>query len=300
MSVRHWFFGLLAMLPVLSAAELHVVVVEGLGGNDIYGQQFATQADAIAGALAAPDSTVTVFRDGDYGREDIIGHFRELASRAAGDDRVAFFLVGHGSYDDHEYKFNIRGPDLTGTDIADALDALPARNQLLVNTSSASGATRERLESDNRTLILATRSGAERHATRFGHYFAIALSDGAADLDKNQAISAEEAFRYAERQVADYFERNGQLATEHPRLEGELAARFSLSRLGAQRPAPGDAELDRLVRTRDRLTSEIEELRLRRDAMSAGEYQSEQLRVMLELATVEEQIERREAELDNE
>ena len=111
-----------------------------------------------------------------------------------------------------------------------------AGGQLVVNTSSSSGATLDRLKGDERILILATRSGAERHATRFGNYFAAALSEPSADLDKNRMVTAEEAFGFAERQVADFYERNGQLATEHPRLEGEQAARFSLARLGASRP----------------------------------------------------------------
>ena len=37
----------------------------------------------------------------------------------------------------------------------------------------------------------ATRSGAERHATRFGGYFVAALGDSSADLDKNRVISAQ-------------------------------------------------------------------------------------------------------------
>jgi len=296
---RRSLLALAAMLPAVAAAEFHVVIVEGLGGNDIYRQQFAEQVSAVEQASSGVGDSVRVFRDGEYSREDVVDHFRSLAAELSGGDRVALFLIGHGSYDDHEYKFNIAGPDITGEDLLDMLDALPTANQLLVNTSSASGATFERLRADGRTLILATKSGVERHATRFGHYFAIALADASADLDKNQLITAEEAFRFAERQVADYFERNGQLATEHPRIEGGQAARFSLSRLGAARVATVDSELERLVESRRQLNADVEALRLRRDAMSADDYQAELLQRMLELATVEEQIEQREAELEN-
>ena len=44
----------------------------------------------------------------------------------------------------------------------------------------------------------------------------------------------------------------------------------------------------------------IEDLRLRRDGMTPDAYQAELLNNMLELATLEEDIERREAELANE
>jgi hypothetical protein len=300
MSPRRTLAALLAMLPGIAAAEFHVVIIEGLGGDDSYHEQFADQVDAIERATSSLDASVTVFHDGDYSRADVKEHFRALAAEVGRDDRVALFLIGHGSYDDHEYKFNIAGPDLTGADLVDMLGALDSTNQLLVDTSSASGATYELLKADNRSLILATRSGSERHATRFGHYFVVALGDASADLDKNQMVTAEEAFEFAARQVADYFERNGQLATEHPRIEGSQVARFSLSRLGGARPVVADSALQRLVESRERLNADIEELRLRRDSMPAEDYQSELLPMMLELATIEEQIEQRETELGNE
>jgi hypothetical protein len=292
----------LGMMPGAAMAELYVVVLEGLGGNDMYAGQFAEQVETIEGAaagLAASDG-IRIFRSGTFGRDDVVAHFSDLASTTGSDDRLALFLIGHGSYDDHEYKFNIEGPDLTGTDLIDMLDGLNGISQLVVNTSSSSGATLERLKADHRTLILATRSGAERHATRFGHYFATALYDASADLDKNSIVTAEEAFQFAERQVTDYFERNGQLATEHSKLEGAQAARFSLARLGSTRVVRADTELERLMDSRDQLNSEIDALRLQRDSMAADQYQSALLDRMLELATLEERIEQREAELDDE
>jgi len=292
----------LVLLASQASADLHVVIVEGLGGEDRYTEQFADQTDrleaAALGLTAA--ANVTVFRSGDYGRDAVVEHFAALAETLDGDDRLALFLVGHGSFDDHEYKFNIAGPDLTGADLAELLDAVPTGGQLVVNTGSASGATFERLNADGRTLLLATRSGVERHATRFGHYFTLALADGSADVDKNRIVTAEEAFRFAERQVADYYERNGQLATEHPRMEGDPAARFSVARLDAPRAARSDPELDRMVEERDRLNAAIDDLRQRRTVMTDDEYQQRLLEQMLELATLEEQIEARQSEVDGE
>jgi hypothetical protein len=169
---------------------------------------------------------------------------------------------------------------------------------LVVNTSSSSGAVQETLERDDRTLILATKSGVERHATRFGDYFVAALSSDSADIDKNRIVTAEEAFQFAERQVGDYYERNGQLATEHPQIGGGQAARFGLSRLGSLTEVSDDAELRRLLVQRDGLNSDIEDLRLRRESMTADDYQAELLENMLDLATIEDQIEQREGELE--
>ena len=297
---RASLFVLLCWLPIAGLAELQIVVIEGLGGEERYTDLFAEQTDAVVDAAAGMTTTdrLQVFRSEEATREAILAFFDVLNGRLAPEDRLAVFMIGHGSFDDHEYKFNLRGPDLTDADLRGLFDAANTQSQLVVNTSSSSGATHDLLTADGRTLILGTRSGAERHATRFGEYFAAALSDPGADVDKNNIVTAAEAFQYAERQVADYYERNGQLATEHPRMEGADAARFGIARLGSQTVVVReDAELQRLVGERDSLNAEIEDLRLRRNDMSPDAYQNELLQNMLELATLEERIEQREADI---
>ena len=291
--------SLLALLPVLANADMHVVIVEGLGGDADYSDQFAAQVSAIATASATitSEENIRVFRADDVSRESVLQHLTSLAGSSDGADQVAIYLVGHGSYDDYEYKFNIAGPDLTGADLQAAMDELPSRNQLLVNTSSASGAIAEDLGSEQRLLVLATRSGVERHATRFGNYFATALNDPGADIDKNQVVSVQEAFEFADRQVADYFARNDTLATEHARMDGQRANRFGIARLTEQRARPADAELERLLAERDALNNDIDALRLARDSMPPDEYRTELLQKMLELAATEDDIESRERDL---
>jgi hypothetical protein len=287
------------LLPALTFAELHAVVVEGLPGDQVYAEQFDRQVTAISTALRSVTETerVRVFRSDDVSRGAVLGHLRSLQSEVRSSDQFALFLIGHGSYDDVEYKFNIPGPDLTGEDIAASLDELPITNQLFINTSSSSGAIADLVASDDRIVVLATRSGAERHATRFGSYFAVALSDPSADIDKNGRISVEEAFRFAERQVSDYFERNDQLATEHATLEGEHAERMALARLGGGQPNVVDTALGELIADRDALNADIEALRFARDDMPPADYQSALLERMLELARVEDAIEARQEEL---
>ena len=290
----------LMLLPALTFAELHVVIVEGLPGDQVYAEQFDSQVTAISMALRSVTDRerMRVFRADDVSRDAVLGHLRSLQSEVRSSDQFALFLIGHGSYDDVEYKFNIPGPDLTGKDIAAGLDELQTTNQLLVNTSSSSGALIDLVTNDDRIVVLATRNGAERHATRFGDYFAIALGDPGADIDKNERISVEEAFGFAERQVNDYFERNDQLATEHARLEGERAGRMALARLDGAQPNVVDTTLGELIADRDALNANVEALRLARDDMPLADYQSALLEKMLELARVEDAIEERQEELD--
>lgn len=298
-SIRHTLVACTLLVSVPASAELYAVIVEGLGGNEEYSSQFADQVAMIESASTSMtgDDNVRVFRAQDASRDAVLAHLDTLARQADATDQFAIYLIGHGSYDDHEYKFNIAGPDLTDADLRDAMANLPGSNQLLVNTSSASGAIAEMLASDDRLLVLATRSGVERHATRFGNYFVAALHDASADLDKNEIVSVTEAFQFADRQVSDYFERNDRLATEHARMEGERGDRFGIARLSARRQVTNDSELQNMTDDRDALNGAIDELRLARDRMTPEEYQRQLLQKMVELATLEDRIEARERAL---
>ena len=62
-----------------------------------------------------------------------------VARDAKPEDDFALILIGHGSFDGVEYKFNLVGPDLSAAEIAALCDRSPARRQLIVDTTSASG-----------------------------------------------------------------------------------------------------------------------------------------------------------------
>ncbi|MEM9488629.1 MAG: hypothetical protein AAGC55_05765 [Myxococcota bacterium] len=299
--MRRATLSLLFLLPVAAIAESTVLIVEGLGGNETYATAFRDQTIAIETAVATlqPTPGVQLFRGEAASREAVLSYLSTLAETMSARDQLHVYLIGHGSFDDEEYKFNIPGPDLTDRDLLEAFDAIPSGNQIVVNTSSASGAAADVWQGDSRVVITATRSGVERHATRFGDYFAAALSDAAADVDKNEIVTAQEAFNFADRLVAESFESAGNLATEHARLDGERAARFSLARLTEARASANDARLVTLMEARDDIAARLESLRLSRDDRAPDEYQSELLGIMLELAEAEEAIERREAELTN-
>ena len=103
-------------------------------------------------------------------------------------------LIGHGTFDGRVAKFNLPGPDMTPADFAPLLKSLKSKQVVFVNTASASGPFIEELSAPGRTIVTATRTGAERFATLFGGYFVDALSGDAADADKNRRVSVLEAF----------------------------------------------------------------------------------------------------------
>lgn len=285
----------LAVLP--AQAELYYLIVGGLGGEQRYEESFSEHAAAMAEAAvltAGDESRVVVLSGADATREALAERVDALAARMSPSDSVAVFLIGHGSYDGEQYKFNLPGRDPDGEALAGLLDRLPARSQLVVNATSASGAVLEPWSAENRVVITATRSGAERNATRFAEYWAAAMSAEAADANRNGVITAQEAFDYAARRVADSYESEGTLATEHPQLAGDASGRFEVARLSAR--VTVTPTLERLYNRRDELERAIDELRAERDSMPTNEYFDQLQPLLLDLAELQSEIDEAQAE----
>ena len=293
---RLGFAPFLAALLLLTApgawlraeiGESHFVIVGGLGGEPEYEEKFASYATALGEIFektTGDDSRVQVLKGSDARREAITSVLEELAGRTTENDSVALVLIGHGTWDGRVFKFNIPGPDLTAEKLQELLDAIPARRQLVAITSSASGALMDVLKREDRVVITATHSGRERNATVFPEYWIEALSDEAADSDKNSVITASEAFVYTQRRVKDFFEKEKRLAGEHSRIEGDIAGTFTLARLEKAVEASEDPAVRRLFVEREAIEGRIEALKARKDEMELDAYFDELEVLMVELA----------------
>jgi hypothetical protein len=280
------------LAPSLAAARVYAVVVTGLGGQDDYAGQFEQQAAAIAKASGGlgDDANVKLLGSSDATRVNVQAALKAVGQAAAPDDRLLLYLIGHGSYDGEEYKFNVTGPDFTGRELAGWLDALPMGQQLVVVTGSSSGALQDPLKKSTRIVITGTRSGAERNVTRFGSEFAQALDDAAADADKNGTVSAQEAFDFAQRNVKSYFEKDARLASEHAQLSGERATAEVVARLaGSSATGTSAAPTPPVVDSpeRRRLTVALETLRAKKGELVADDYNAKLEALLLELATLD-------------
>ncbi len=129
-------------------------------------------------------------------------------------------LIGHGTFDGKEARFNLRGPDVTATDLADWFKPFQ-RPVVFIDASSASAPFLNKLSATNRVIVTATRSGSEQNFARFGLYLAEALADDQSDLDKDGQISVLEAFLTASARVAEFYKTEGRLATEHALLDDD-------------------------------------------------------------------------------
>jgi hypothetical protein len=298
---------LLALSALPAPAATFYVNLAGIGGELDYTQRFKMWADDIDSSLkkAGGDSTVTTMHAPT--REQIRARFAELAKQAKPTDLLVLILIGHGTYDGQDYKFNIQGPDITAAELASLLDKVPAQRQLVVNMTSCSGGSIEQLRRPNRIVISATKTGSEKNATNFARYFAEALREPAADTDKNESVSALEAFRYAQTKTAEFFDTQKRLATEHSVIEdtgkgtgertataengeGKLASSFTVVRLGANAAAARDPSKRPLLDKKEQLEQAIEKLKFDKAAMPVQEYKRQLTQLLLELAKTQEAL----------
>jgi hypothetical protein len=294
----------------LSAAN-YCLVVAGLGGTNEYETQFKQLASDLDRALHANGSTTQI--ETLSGAQATRARVEEILSRFAGelksDDSLALLMIGHGSFDGEDYKFNLPGPDMTASQLAALLDHVPAKRQLVVNMTSASGGSLVSLARKNRIVITATKSGNEKNLTVFPRYWLDALRDPAADTDKNGTISALEAFQYAQRKTANYFEAAKLLASEHSMLDdngsnegvrdpspangqGLLATSFPLIQSATDTQKAASQDKQQLLAKKEELQIAIDKLKYQKAALPEDEYKKQLADLLLQLARTQAEIDR--------
>jgi hypothetical protein len=282
--------ALLLVATSLPAATFYVTVA-GLGGEPEYEQRFAAWAQEIDKYVKSGAAKVETLYGPNATRARVRSALESIARDAGPQDAVVLMLIGHGTFDNVEYKFNLPGPDLPGSELAALLDRIRAR-QLVVNMTSASGACLDALRKPNRVVITATKAGTEKNATLFARYWVEALRDPAADTDKNETVSAAEAFRYAEQKTAKFYEGQKRLATEHPRMEGDTASSFIVARFGQASAALNNPAKRQLLERREGLEQKIDELKLQKAAMPVDEYRKQLTALLVELAKTQAELDK--------
>ena len=297
-------------------ANKFALIIAGVGGEEEYTKKFTAQAmrlyDTFTNKLGFDEKRVYLLTEnvvsnsenvaaGNFARstaEETRKAFAAIKSAAKSDSLIFVCLIGHGTFDNNQAKFNLVGPDLAAKDYAALLHALPTRRVVIVNASSSSGDFIKDLSSENRIVITATRSGNEQNVTYFVEPFIAALTDTAADADKNGRISILEAFNFATKVTADWYKQKGRLATEHALIDdngdgtgheqasdgdGAIAKTTYLDSKTLEE-ANADAEVMKLLEDKQRLEQEIEKLKARKREMKAEEYETELERLLVELA----------------
>jgi hypothetical protein len=306
---RGLLLAIVCMFAGQARATTYYVIVAGLGGEPDYEQRFTSAAKDLDRVfkVAGPGSHVYTLTGAQATAARLKESLGEVADEAKAGDDFALILIGHGSFDGVEYKFNLVGPDLTAREIASMCDRIAARRQLIVNTTSASGGAIPALERPGRAVIAATKSGTEKNATVFARYWVEALQDSSADTDKSDSVSAMEAFSYATRKTAAFYDAEKRLATEHAVFndsghgepvreagngQGLLLASFTLLRFGASQQAASDPAKHALLQKKEDLEQKIDTLKYQKAAMDPADYKKQLTEALVELAKVQEDLER--------
>jgi hypothetical protein len=299
-----------APMPAAAADERYALIVAGASGGPEYAEQYAAWTRDLASILVermkmSRDKVKVLDDTGDTSRAataaNVRHHMGAVRRVMTHDDLLLVVLIGHGTYDGVDAKFNLVGADLESAQWAELISGLPGQ-VVIVNTSSASFPFIERLSGDRRVVITATDSVAQRFDTVFPEYFIKAFQGDTADIDKNHRISIWEAFAAAAGDVRRYYQSRGQLSTERALLDdngdgvggeaadsrnedGSRASHVYLDRPLAGAP-PTDEVLVKLLQRRAALEAELEELKIRGRFLRPDEYQKEFERLIVELARV--------------
>lgn len=297
-------------------SQTTLIVVVGAAGDDSYGKIFAEEAAQWRATAKESGVRAEVIGEGEAATGsskagDKAALQAELKQEAAaGDAPLWLIFIGHGTFDGRTAAFNLRGPDVSSTELADWLKDI-RRPLVVVDTTAASAPFLTALSAPNRVVVTATKSGTERNYARFGRYFAKRVIDPAADLDKDERTSLFEAYLAAARDTAEFYKSEGRIATEHPLLDddgdgkgvradfferdrlvkrpaGEKGVDGDLARRLAFKPSAADALLTPAQLTeRDELEAELAALRSRKAETPENEYFAELERLLLKLARLQ-------------
>ena len=302
-------FAAAALAAMSARADTYFLTVAGLGGEQQYEQQFSGQAKDLDKLLKAePGNHVETLSGAEATKAAMEAKLKSIGSQAKADDSFVLILIGHGTWDDREYKFALPGPDISASELASALDKIQAK-ELVVDITSSSGGAIPILQKSKRAVITATKSGTEKNVVVFGRFFVDALRDPASDTDKNEAITALEAFKYAEAKTAKYYESNNHLATEHPLLEdtgkgdgvkdpsiengeGAVSGRFTLIHLGSVAAIAKDPKKQELLKGKEELEAKIDDLRYKKASMDQREYRDQLQQLLLQLAQTQAELDK--------
>jgi hypothetical protein len=299
---RHvrWFYTIAAVCLLggaLQAAEEKqaVIVVIGAAGTPEFGEMFRVWGERWKAAAEQGEADFTWIGFDESGEDRSRLQQALEVHTAAGKRPLWLVLIGHGTFDGKTARFNLRGPDVSSSELATWIKPIE-RPLAFIDCTSCSGAFLAELSGTERVIVTATRSGNEYNFARLGDSLSAAVADPSADLDKDDQTSLLEAFVLSAAKVREFYSSESRLATEHALIDdngdrlgtpaewfrgvkavksartgaavdGDLARQFVLVRSTAERALPEETRI-----RRDELERELAALRERKEEMSEEEY----------------------------
>jgi hypothetical protein len=314
----------LAALGMTQAhAQTRALIVTGLGAEPKYQQQFRSLGGRISTALSTKygiaasniswlgeDSTnASKLYKGRSTSQNILREIDAIGAAVKPNDQVLIILIGHGSGQGEDTKFNIPGPDMSAKEFSAALSRFAAQRVAFLDLTTASGDALAVMSNPNRIVVTATKSAYERNESQFARFFADALDkDGAADVDKDGRVSLLEAYRYAAQETRKSYESDERLLTEHAQLDddgngkgtdlpdgrsagdGLMSRRFFLDAGGTAKGASTDPRVNKLYADKFEVEDKIDALKQKKASMKEDAYYAELEPLLVSLARISRDI----------
>jgi len=200
----------LSVFTSSSSASSRALVATGLTGSSANSEEFnrlSLETKRLLVERGIPLENITLI-SGKTTREDIL---KALGEARTADEEFWLVLYGHGGRSQGGVPaFQVSGPRLTANDLKGALDAIPARQFVLIGTND-SGSFLPILKSPRRTVVSATKQEAETDQPRFPSAWIAAFAE-------NPKAAFPWIAARASQLVSDGYQKASLAQTEHARL----------------------------------------------------------------------------------
>jgi hypothetical protein len=294
-----------------------ILLVVGASGAEKYGDQFDAWMEKWSEVARLSGIPLKLIGRGEKVIDDRVQLQTVIQNVSQqGDSPLWIVMIGHGTFTRGVAKFNLRGPDVSATELANWLEPLK-RPVVIVNCASASGPFVNRLSGETRIIVTATKSGREDNYAVFGEYFAGAIASADSDLDHDDEVSVHEAFIRASAEVSQFYDAENRIITEHAliddngdgkgtpatmfrgtranakakdgaELDGPIASRVTMSPAGNRLPLTPEE-----IRERASIEIELDTLRSNKQTLSEQAYDAKLEPLMLRLAKIYQAAEKR-------
>ncbi len=291
-----------------------VVIVVGSEGAEEYGAIFRRASSNWESACKSGGIEATVIGLSKTANQSDVEVLKKTIEEIKTEE-LWLVMIGHGTFDGREAKFNLRGPDFTDKQLAEWLKGYDGE-LTVINTASAIGSYIPLLSGPNRIKISTTKSPNEIFFSRFGAFFAEAIGGKPeADLDNDKQVSLLESFLYAVDQVESFYQKEGRISTEHALIDDngdrlgtradwfEGTTAIKVAKDGAD--PDGERAMQKVlvknefekrlsvdqIKRRDELERKVRALRRKKGAVESDSYYADLEKLLVELAKIYRDVE---------
>lgn len=200
--------------------EAEILMLVSPPGEEKFLEPFDNSIEWMKKAASLSPAPFYLIREADADKVDPRDQFIKRLSSLNVKSQVPLWLVmvGHGTFDGIDAKFNLAGPDIEARELSAMLDGYQ-RPLVIVLGFSSSSPFMPALSAENRVIISATRSGYESNFSRFGLFFCQSFLDPEADMDKDNQVSLLESFLFASNKTRAFYEDDNRLVSEHSLID---------------------------------------------------------------------------------